>query len=142
MQWLVNLLTGGVADRLERAFDRYLTAQNDHEKLVHEQRIEALKGLAESEARATQLRLATAGQWEQRFLAFALGAPFALHVVLIGIGTCIAAPLGVAWLEWTLHVPPFPSPFDDAEIGVIGFFFGYATVGRGVSAIAAAIARR
>lgn len=89
-----------------------------------------------------QVRLATASFGEMRVLTFMIAFPMALHVFLIGIGTCIAAPTGWGWLAWSLHIPPFPAPFVEWEGIIILSFFGVQGGVKGVSAIAAAIASK
>lgn len=78
---------------------------------------------------AVEVRKATAGQWEQRLLAFIVGAVPTAHFAAIGIGTTFVAPfkkLGhdVGWWEWLLYVPPMPPPFDKYEGPILLSFYG------------------
>ncbi len=146
--FLLSLFTGsgGIAGQIEKAAEAAINGKTEQERTAAQERVSTLQAqLAaqmQREADAKAIRLATAGQPEMRVLAFLIGGTFALHVVLIGVGTCLAAPLGWPWLNWTLHIPPFPEPFQTAEIGMIGFFFGYAAVTHSASAIAGAIVKR
>lgn len=134
-KFILALVTGsgGLVGSLERAYEARLKAANDTERLRLDEKIRYLEA-------QTKIRLATAGQPEMRLLAFLFGFPFALHVFLIGVGTCVAAPTGWAWLGWALKIPPFPPPYNQIEMSIIGFFFGYAAVTQSVKTVAAVIA--
>lgn len=139
---ILNFLGGSVLGKLEDAYKDYLAAQNDAEKRVHEERIEVLKGQLQVAQNATAVRMATAGFWEMRFLAFLTGVTAVFHYALIGVGTTFAAPLGWHFLDWTLHIPPFPPPFDDYEGLIILSFFGLVGATNAAKSIAGAIALR
>lgn len=139
---ILNFLGGSVLGKLQEAYHDYLNAQNDEEKRIHEERIEVLKGQLTVAQNATSVRLATAGFWEMRFLAFLTGITAVAHYALIGVGTTFAAPLGWHFLDWTLHIPPFPAPFDDYEGLIILSFFGLVGVTNAAKSIAGAVALR
>lgn len=129
-------------DGLNAAYKDKLTAANDADKIDADRRIAMGEQQVKILQNATQVRLATAGYPEQRFLAFLAGATAIVHWVMIGIGTTFAAPLGWGWLEWTLHIPPFPAPFADYEGAIILSFFGLVGAVSVGNSIAAALAMR
>lgn len=141
---ILNWFGGGplqtIADALTKAHADSLNAKTVSEKTAADERVATL---TQAMADVANARTAASGQpWWMQLIAFMIGMPFALHILLIGVGTDIAAPLGWTWLEWTRHVPPFPDPYNTAELGIIGFFFGYASISGGLGAVAGAITRR
>jgi len=128
---VLNFLTGGV---LQRVLDYFITrdtarleAMNQAERLAFDER------QAERQNRR-DVRLATAGFWEQRLLAFLIALPFVIHVQLVGLDT--------NFLGGTLAVPKFPAPFDEWEGAILLSFFGISA-GAGVAkaVIAAGVLR-
>lgn len=96
---------------------------------------------------AVEVRKATAGQWEQRLLAFIVGGVPTAHFAAIGIGTTFVAPfkkLGhdVGWWEWLLFVPPMPAPFDQYEGPILLSFYGLVGATMAFQKVAGAIAIR
>jgi hypothetical protein len=134
LSFLLSLFTGsgGITGSIEKAYEANLNSKTEEERIASTNLLNAL-------LQQQTIRLATAGQPLQKWLAFIFAAPFALHVLLIGIGTCIAAPLGWPVLAWTLHVPPFPAPYEGVELGIIGFFYGYAAITHTATVLAGAI---
>ncbi len=126
MTWLLSLFTSGL---LEKALDFFSKRQDRQAQLARAQ-IEA-----EIDARraARAIRLATAGFWEMRLLTFLIALPFVIHVNLVGADT----NFGLGW-----NIAAFPKPFDEWEGAILLSFFGIYTVGRGITAIAGAVARR
>ena len=139
---ILNWLSGSVLGQIESAYKDYLAAQNAEQKLIVQDRLNTLNALAQADANVRAVRIATAGHWEQRFLFLLLGLGPTLHAFFIYVGTTFAAPLGWHWLDWTLHIPPAPAPFDAYEGQIIGFFFGSVAVVSVGKAIAGAIGLR
>lgn len=82
---------------------------------------------------ARMVRLASVSFWEMRLLTSIIAGCFTLHLVLVTLDTCF----GFGW-----HVAKFPQPFDGWEGQILLSFFGLYGAMRGVSTVAAAIARR
>lgn len=82
---------------------------------------------------ARDIRLATAGFAEMRFLTFVIAACFVLHLVLVTLDTCFK-------LGWS--VPAFPKPFDEWEGVVILSFFGVQLAGKAINTVGAIFMRR
>lgn len=145
-KWLISLVWGGggtigkVVDAIAKARVDLANTKVEEEKVVLQNQLETLHSTL---ADLQDARKSTANQpWWMATMACMFGFPFAVHVVLIGIGTNFAAPLGWEWLQWTLHIPPWPKPYAEAELGIIQFFYGYAAVSTSVAHIANAIVKR
>jgi hypothetical protein len=124
---------GALGERLAEAYRAKLAAANDGERLAAEQRIAALEAEQAAALRAKEIRLATAGFWEMRLLTFLIALPFVIHANLVGLDTSFRLGIGI---------PAFPQPFDEWEGTILLSFFGFYTAGKGVAAIAGAIAAR
>lgn len=70
MKWLLNLLGGGIADQLRRAYEARLAAQNDAERIAAEIQIAQLEG---------QRARALAGGQAVTAMAMFWAAPYALY---------------------------------------------------------------
>lgn len=140
LSWFGGSPLGKIVDGLNKAYSDSLNAKTVEEKTAAQERIETLKTLAADTANARQ---AAAGQpWWMALLAFLFGIGFALHVFFIGIGTAVQPLIVGGFLDWMLHVPKLPAPYDSMELGIAGFFYGYAAVATGAGAVAKAIVGR
>lgn len=121
---LFNWVTGGLLDRiLDHASDKErmrLDAMTSEQQRAHEERLAA-------QQTAKEVRVATAGNWEQRLLSFAIAFPFVAHLWAVWIDTQF---LGGVW-----RIPKFPPPFDETGHAVLLSFFGLV----GARALAAGI---
>lgn len=141
LKFILSWFGGGplskIVDALGKAYSDKLSATTEHEQIAAQANIEQLQALLadQQNARAAAKSLPT---W-MAVLGWMIGFPFALHILLVGIGTSFAPLLGDSWL---LRIPKWPAPLDTSELGIIGFFFGSAAVIGGANAIAGAIARR
>lgn len=126
--WLLNLLTGGLPDKIIGAWRAHerdkLDAMNDVQKREHEAMLQA-------RADAKEVRLATANFWEMRLITFLIAAPFVWHLWLVGFDTMYPQ---------TWNVEAWPKPFDEWEGAIILSFFGIAGGVGAVRAIAGAVA--
>lgn len=144
---ILNWLGGGVLSKLFGALnDAYKTkvnAKTEEEKIAAQEHVDTLKAQIELErnrlADVANARAAAAiyPTW-MAVLGFMIGFPFALHLLLVGLGTSFAPLIIVGWFDWMLHIPKLPPPLDQSELEIIAFFFGGMV---GVS-IAGAIAKR
>jgi len=75
-------------------------------------------------------------------IGFMIGFPFALHICFVGFGTMFAPWIIGGALDGFLHIPKWPAPLDQSELGIIIFFFGSATAISVGNSIAGAIAKR
>jgi uncharacterized membrane protein len=144
LTWILSWLGGGplskALDALNKAYSDKLNAVTEGEKIAANERIDRAHVLAADVANA---RAAAAGlPWWMALLAFLFGIGFALHSFFIAMGTAFAPIIVGGWLDWWLHIPKLPNPYDQAELGIIGFFFGFASVSAGAGAIASAIVKR
>lgn len=89
---------------------------------------------AEVQARnaVKEVRLATAGFAEMRFLAFMIAAPFVLHLWAVGLDTVF----GFGW-----RIPKFPPPFDENGWKIMLSYFGLYGTTSAVSSIARVLKR-
>lgn len=143
LQFILGLLgvdpLGKILDGLSGAYKAKLAAENDAARIDAEVEIKRFEAALAMHQHATQIRLATAGFWEMRLLAFIIASVFVTHIVLVGIGTNFGQLFG--W-EWALHIPAFPSPINEWEAQIILSFFGLQAATVGVKAIAAGLSRR
>lgn len=152
IRWLITFLGGGPLNSIIKEIGQLqvakLNSATDLEKAHIQERIDSLQ-VQLDQHRADLLDRQNAREnvsalpWWGAVLFVMIGLPFAIHVVLIGIGTWWVSPgnwsdacrcyeAGTGWLEWTRHIPPFPAPFDQRETDVIAFFYGaVAAVGIG-----------
>lgn len=134
---------GFVSDAIKPVSDAIINDRNatrDERLQESRERVAAAQG-------AVEIRKATAGYWEQRFLAFVVGVIPTAHFAAIGVGSTFAAPfkrLGSipGWLEWTLYVPAMPPPFDQYEGPILLSFYGVVGLLGATQKIAGAIAIR
>ena len=124
--WLLRLSSS----RFLRDLGNHLATADDNEAAIALKQIEA-----EIEARraAREIRLATAGYWEMRFITFTIAASFTLHLVAVTLDT-------VFMLGW--GIPKFPKPFDEWEGIILLSFFGVQGAAMIVSGIAASVIKR
>jgi hypothetical protein len=130
IKWLTGSGLQALADIYAKGKDSAVETERIHADLAKRQLDNAL----EAQRLAQQVRLATAGFWEMRLLTFLIALPFVVHLLLVGADTCFK--LG-------LRIPAYPHPFDEWEGAIVLSFFGIATVGKGITAVAAGfLARR
>jgi hypothetical protein len=130
---IAKLFAGPLIGALSKAYEAKLAADNDESRLIAEAAIKDIeRQIADREA-AKEIRLATAGFWEMRLIAFAVAAPFAMHAGAVGLDTTFK-------LGW--RIPAYPPPFDQWEGLIILSFFGLQYAHKGFTAIASAIRRR
>ena len=144
VRWIFSWFGGGplgqILDALTKAHADALNAKTEEEKIAAKNRIDTLTALAADTANARQ---AAAGlPWWMALLAFLFGIGFAMHTFFIATGTAFQPLIVGGWFDWLLHIPKLPPPYDQSEIGIIGFFFGFAAVSSGLGAVAGAINRR
>ncbi|WP_342643434.1 hypothetical protein [Rhodoligotrophos ferricapiens] len=137
MTWLftqvLSWLSGGVLDRVLAYFERQATTEVESERVRAAVISEYIKAELEARKAASQIRLATNGYWEMRFITAIIAGCFTLHLVMVTLDTCFK-------LGWRVFA--FPEPFNEWQGAIILSFFGIYTVGKGISAIAGAIALR
>ncbi|MFK8250183.1 hypothetical protein [Ancylobacter terrae] len=130
---ILRWLTGGGLKALAEIYAKGKDSAVESERI----RAEIAKAQIDAEIAARkaalEVRLSTAGFWEMRLITAVIAACFTLHLVLVTLDTCFR-------LGW--RIPAFPAPFDQWQGTILLSFFGIYTVGKGVNAIAAAIARR
>lgn len=128
LQALLNLLTGGLLDKLlgflQQREQAKLDALTSGQQQAHVERLAARQ-------QATEIRLATAGFWEMRVLTVLIALPFVVHLWLVGLDTNFK-------LGWAID--KFPEPFAAWEGAILLSFFGVAAAGAGIQAVAGAIA--
>ncbi|PYE87520.1 hypothetical protein [Phyllobacterium leguminum] len=130
---LLQWLTGDLMGALTRAYEMKLKAENDEQRLVADAAIADVTRHVEAARNAKEIRLASAGFWEMRFITAVIAGCFALHLLLVTLDTCFA-------LGW--RIAKFPAPFDEWEGAILLSFFGIQALGGGLNAIAAAIRGR
>lgn len=123
---LLRFALGPLLDFLSARDDARIAAMNDSERRVHEDRQAA-------RASATEIRLATAGHWEQRVITVAIVLPFLVHEWLVGWDTMWPQP-------WS--VEKWPTPFDEWGGAILLSYFGVIGLTGSARAIAGAIAMR
>lgn len=126
--WLLNLLTGGLPEKLLNAWQvgeaRKYDALNEAAKRDYSERMQQRADMKE-------IRLATANFWEMRLLTFLIALPFVGHLWFVAFDTL--------WPQvW--NVEAFPNPFNDWEGQILLSFFGIAAASGIGKAIAGAIA--
>jgi hypothetical protein len=140
LAWLASLGIGSIAKQLISAYAQKADAKTEQERIAAQERVDSLNALLKDmqDARVSMRSL----PWWMAVLGFMIGFPFALHVFLVGLGTCFQPLIAGGVFDWMLRIPKFPAPLDNSELGIIGFFFGSAAVLGGAQAIASAITRR
>lgn len=130
---ILNLLTGNVFKTLTNLYAKKLDAANASERLAADVTIEKIKADNEAASNAKEVRLATAGFWEMRFVTFMIAAPFVLHLWAVGLDT-------VFLFGW--RVPKMPPPFDAYEGTILLSFFGVQIASKVSDALAYAFRRK
>src|SRR5206468_4523 len=80
--------------------------------------------------------------WWMALIAFLFDIGFSLHTFFITMGTAFQPLIINGWLDWWLHIPKLPTPYDASELGIIAFFYGFAAVAAGTGSIANAILKK
>lgn len=139
LSWFGGGPLGNILGALNKAYSDKLNAKSETEKTEADERIKTLTVLAADTANARQ---AAAGlPWWMALMAFLFGIGFALHTFFIAMGTAFQPLIVGGILDWWLHIPKLPPPYDQSELGIIAFFYGFASVSVGAGAIAGAIGR-
>lgn len=105
---ITKLIGGGIADKLLRAYEAKLSAQNDAERLFAESQIRALE-IAQAN------RLATSDN---------IGVRWAIGIVALGLSVHLALVAFVSAFPhwgWTIHALPYPMNEWQGHI-ILGFF--------------------
>lgn len=123
---LLRFALGPLLQWLGERDDARIAAMNDSERRAHEDRQNARNA-------AREVRLATAGHWEQRVITAAIVLPFVVHLWLVGIDTMWPQP-------W--NVEKWPAPFDEDGRAVLLSYFGVIGLTGSARAVAGAIAMR
>ena len=128
--WLVDPVAKGAAviEQIVGALGANASAEAQAAAQVEIAGINASVARAQA---AKEIRLATAGFWEQRALTLAIAGPFILHLWLVALDTCFK-------LGW--RVSAFPNPFAEWEGAILLSFFGVSVIGGGIKAFAGAVA--
>lgn len=133
LAFIAKLFAGPLIGALSKAYEAKLAADNNESRLVADAAIKDIERQIADRETAKEIRMATAGFWEMRFVTALVAGCFAFHLLLVTLDTCFA-------LGW--RVAAFPSPFDQWEGTILLSFFGVQAVGQGISAIASALRRR
>lgn len=123
MKFLLNLLTGGLADRLLDAYRAKLTAGNDALRVQADTRIAEVEAEVEARAIAKDVRLAMAGFWEMRLLTFLAGLPACLHFAAVALDSTLPG----LFPGWVVHA--LPGSMADWQGTIILGLFGFGTAG-------------
>lgn len=133
LAWLGKLVTGPLIGAMLNAYKLRLQAETSEQKVIAEAAIEDIRRQIADREAAKEIRLATATFWEMRLVTALVAGCFAFHLLLVTLDTCFA-------LGW--RIAAFPKPFDEWQGTILLSFFGVQAVGKGITAIAAAIRRR
>ena len=140
LSWFGGGPLGQILDALTKAHADAINGATEQERTAAKERVDTLTALAADTANA---RAAAAGlPWWMATLAFLFGIGFALHTFFIATGTAFQPLIVGGWFDWLLHIPKLPPPYDQSELGIIGFFFGFSAVSSGLGAVAGAITRK
>ena len=115
IKWILNWVSGGLADALTRAYEAKQNSKSESEKVRAEVAIKDIDAQIEARRQATEIRIATSGFWEMRLITFLIAGCFTLHLVLVTLDTCF---------KFGWRIPAFPSPFADWQGVVLLSFFG------------------
>ena len=118
---------------LNEAYKAKLAAANDESRMIADTIIKDIERQMADRQAAKEIRLATAGYWEMRVLAFLGALPFIAHACAVGADTIFK-------LGW--RIPAYPPPFDQYQGQIIVFFFCAPVAVKGFTAIASAIRGR
>lgn len=124
---------GKLIDGLNKAYTDHLNSTTEQEKTQSQERITffqtAINDLKDARANSRIL------PWWLAVPMAMIAWPVGIHVLEIGMGSNLAPMIKGTWVgDWLLHIPPWPSPFDQIEGQVTAYFFGAAT-GLGIAAI-------
>lgn len=133
MKILFNFLTRILAGPLLDAYKARLEAQSDQDKLAADLAVKNIEAELEVRRNAKEIRLATAGFWEQRVLSVLIAAPFIFHLWSVWIDT---------QFKLGLQIDKFPAPFDEWGGAILLSFFGVQVLSNGFQAIAGSLASR
>lgn len=129
-----------VVDGLTKAHADSLNAKTEEEKIDAKLRIDTLTAaLVDLQNARVQLGKQP---WWLATIACMIGFGFALHLFLVCVGTAFAPLIVGGVFDWMLHIPKLPDPYDKAQLSVVAFFYGYASVLAGSGKIAAAITQK
>jgi hypothetical protein len=126
-------LTGGGFASLAEAYSIKRDSALERDRIEADLIKAKIDAEIEGARQAAEIRKASIGFFEMRLLSFVIAAPFALHAGAVGLDTIF----GFGWA-----IAAYPPPFDEWEGAILLSFFGVYGVGRGASAIAAAIVSR
>lgn len=130
---LLSFFGGPVIKGLISAYQAKLSAEQTDKKIAADLAMRNIDAEIQARANAKEVRLATAGFWEQRLITFLIALPFVVHVLLVGADTNFK----FGWGIWA-----FPKPFVDWEGAILLSYFGLVGVTTGLNAIAGAVAQR
>lgn len=120
--------------RLADTYAKFKDSEVESERIQAEVAKKQLDHALAQQQIAKEVRLATAGFWEMRILAFFTAFPFVLHLNAVGLDTTFK-------LDWRIHA--FPEPFATNGWKILLSFFGIGVAAIGIKAgVAALIARR
>lgn len=135
---------GTVAKSLSDAYVAQKNSQTEQERIRWQAEIDRLHALL-GDLNSARSFASTMPPAMMR-LAIMIAFPFALHVLMVGLGTCFRPWIVNGWFDGLLHVPPFPAPFDTQEANIIAYFFGATAVASlgssAVNAVARAVSRK
>lgn len=123
---ILSFALGPVLNFLADRDNARLAAMNDAERRAHDDRQAARQA-------AKEIRLATAGHWEQRVITVAIVLPFVVHEWLVGWDTMWPQP-------W--NVEKWPAPFDEWGGAILLSYFGVVGLTGAARTVAGAIALR
>ena len=127
---ILSFFGGPVLRALLAGYQDKLAAEQTDKKLTAELAMKNLEAEIAARQNAKEVRLATAGFFEQRLITFLIALPFVIHVLLVGADTNFKLGLQV----WA-----FPKPFVDWEGAILLSYFGLVGATSGMAAIAGAI---
>jgi uncharacterized membrane protein len=130
---LLSFFGGPVIKGLISAYQAKLSAEQTDKKIAADLAAKHIDAEIQARANAKEVRLATAGFWEQRVITFLIAVPFVIHLLLVAVDTIFK----VCSCVW-----PFPKPFVDWEGAILLSYFGLVGVTTGLNAIAGAVATR
>lgn len=110
--FVANLVLRSTSNRFLREVADRLAKGDDNAARIAIAEIEAEVSAREA---VKEVRLATAGFPEMRFLTFAITAPFVLHLWAVALDTIF----GLGW-----GIPKFPAPFDENGWKIMLSYFG------------------
>ncbi|MGA0561682.1 hypothetical protein ACO2RV_04475 [Ancylobacter sp. VNQ12] len=130
---ILRWLTGDVLGKLTQAYVAAKSSAVESERIKADILLKQIDAEMAARQAALQVRLATAGFWEMRFITALIAGCFTLHLVLVTLDTCFR-------LGW--RIPAFPSPFDEWQGAILLSFFGIYAAGTSAKAIAVSLASK